>query len=61
MDRIDAPASSSCSTTLQREVRRSQTTNRKTDRVVVMLDPAGHPFCLFPGETDTQRADGESR
>lgn len=19
------------------------------DRVVVMLDPAGHPFCLFPG------------
>ncbi len=19
------------------------------ERVVVMLDPAGHPFCLFPG------------
>lgn len=21
----------------------------QADRVVVMLDPAGHPFCLFPG------------
>jgi catechol 2,3-dioxygenase-like lactoylglutathione lyase family enzyme len=21
------------------------------ERVVVMLDPAGHPFCLFPGST----------
>ena len=24
------------------------------ERVVVMLDPAGHPFCLFPGSTSEE-------